>query len=233
MKHLLLSLLLATFATANLMAQALVVDPNSNPITVEGYADESDIVAHATIQNNTQGNITLVWQRVTNNLTAGWTSLICDAETCWGPNTVTNSVVLSAGQTSVMDTHFKPHDAVGTGNVVIKAWVQNDSAATVRILEYQCNALLTGIYDPFPKGTLRVYPNPARNYVNVSFSTYDQIRSIEIYDIIGQRVNTFYLPFGTETYYINTEELQEGMYFMSLYNEQKKRVSTKVFSKIQ
>ncbi|MBK8473111.1 MAG: T9SS type A sorting domain-containing protein [Sphingobacteriales bacterium] len=233
MKQFLLTAILVVTSITAVWAQALVVQPANMPITIQGYYDENEIVAHATVLNNTGSTVSLKWQRTVNNLSQDWSALICDAETCWGPNTHTNTVVLPAGQTSLMDCHFRPNDAPGVGNVTVKAWVVGDSAATVQTIEYECSALILGISEPYPRGTISVYPNPANNYTNITFSAYDQVRSIEIHNIIGNRVASYTIPASTETYYVNTEELQEGLYFVSLYNEQRKRVSTKAFSKVR
>jgi hypothetical protein len=237
MKHLLLFTLCAvlTFAQqANAQSSQLIATPGYD-LEIQGYADESEIVLHATIQNNTGANIDLKWQRVTNDIPAEWQTLICDNVTCWSPMVSANPVEfeVASGQSSIMDCHFKPNNTPGTGNVILRIWAANDSLNTVITVEYQCNALITGISDPFPKGTLRVYPNPARNHTNISFSSYDKVRHIEIYDIIGTQLARYNVPMGVENYYVNTEDLKEGMYFISLYNEQKKRISTKVFSKVE
>lgn len=233
MKQTLLLALLLIAAFVNTKAQGMLTPIYQDTSPIGGYADAGDIVLHATVQNNTGNAINLKWQRISNSLESGWQSLICDNETCWGPNTNTNTVPLNPGQSSTMDCHFKPLGIPGTGTVTLRVWAVSDSAATAITMSYQCNAYIVGISDPFPKGTLRMYPNPARDYMNVSFSSYDKIKNIEIYDIIGAKVASYTIPSNTETYYINTQDLKEGMYFMSLYNEQKKRLITKVFSKVE
>lgn len=234
MKNLLL-LLLSFVLSASMtpsFCQSFIVEPANSPVVVNGYADEADIVADVVISNNTGQAINFKWVRTVNTLPENWESLVCDNVTCWSPAKSSNFYELGAGENTIMNLHFKPYNTPGIGNVEVVVFAVEDSAATRTVITYQANAVVVGINTPYPKNTLSIYPNPARNFLNVSYSTLDDISRIEVYSVIGTRVGTYYPVAGTSSYRIDSNTFNSGMYFISLYNRQNKHISTKVFSKI-
>lgn len=232
MKNLLLFVFLLSVSFTNAFCQAFIIEPTTSPIVVNGYADEADIVADVVISNNTGQNMTFKWTRTINNIPSGWESLVCDNITCWSPTKSSNFYDLGPGENTIMNVHFKPYNTAGIGNVEIVIYAAEDSAATRTVLSYQANAMVVGINSPYPKNTLSVYPNPARNFINVGYSTLDNIGRIEIYSVIGTKVGTYYPATGTSSHRIDSNSFEPGMYFISLYNNQNRLVTTKVFSKI-
>ena len=86
------------------------------------------------------------------------------------------------------------------------------------------DAYYTGNIPP-PEPTLgsqqEVYPNPANNYINYTFTTVNnEIVQADIYDILGKKVqrivNNSFTP-GTYTIRINTSGLAAGHYFIGYY----------------
>jgi hypothetical protein len=71
---------------------------------------------------------------------------------------------------------------------------------------------VTGINKPVA-ASLNVYPNPAKNFVNVT--TTSNIRNIELVNYLGQSVsNNAVTAAGTTT--INTSALESGVYFVRM-----------------
>jgi len=73
-----------------------------------------------------------------------------------------------------------------------------------------CLDFTVGIKDP--AGTsISVYPNPARDFVNVTVPA--NIRSVELVNYLGQSIYTMTLQ-GEGTYRLNTTTYESGVYFL-------------------
>ena len=71
-----------------------------------------------------------------------------------------------------------------------------------------------GIQDYLAK-SVTLYPNPATEIVSVAVSNANiQIRSVEVYNVYGQIVETPYMTSVQERATINVSGLADGMYFV-------------------
>ncbi|MCP4176778.1 MAG: T9SS type A sorting domain-containing protein [bacterium] len=68
------------------------------------------------------------------------------------------------------------------------------------------------------KGKIKVFPNPAANEVNLSFSTPINDCLIELYDISGMKIKEVYLTNVNNNCKLSTEELSSGFYMFSIKN---------------
>ncbi|HKK43073.1 MAG TPA: T9SS type A sorting domain-containing protein [Bacteroidales bacterium] len=113
------------------------------------------------------------------------------------------------------------------GNVYI-----NDAMVTVKDLEadngvvHVIDAVIlpqsTGIRE-FTSSTLNVniYPNPAREYVNVSYElTNDSNIRLEMYDMMGQQLKVRDLGYayeGSHTVEFPVNDMESGIYLLIIY----------------
>lgn len=74
-----------------------------------------------------------------------------------------------------------------------------------------------------------LYPNPAVNEVNVSFSENADIKTITIYNIIGNAVIST-KPSGNSNR-LDITKLPTGVYFIRFLNDQGELVATRKFNK--
>ncbi|HNV67986.1 MAG TPA: T9SS type A sorting domain-containing protein, partial [Bacteroidales bacterium] len=115
--------------------------------------------------------------------------------------------------TPVTDTTYK--DVVpsnGTYCYVVKAIHEGYNGATFESAPSNeaCKKVNVGIVDN-PSANLKVYPNPAKDFVNVE--TTQDIRSIEMINYLGQSVFKQAVD-GKGVYKINTRQLESGIYFV-------------------
>ncbi len=90
-----------------------------------------------------------------------------------------------------------------------------------------CSFVLTvdeelGFDDNTLDNNFQVYPNPASSVINV-FSKNQELSSIVIYDILGERLysnNTI----NSEQVTIDITEYSEGMYFLTINNNATKKI---------
>ncbi|MCW3123887.1 MAG: C-terminal target protein [Flavipsychrobacter sp.] len=76
---------------------------------------------------------------------------------------------------------------------------------------------------------IKLYPNPARDEINVVYDASIGVKSIAIYNIIGKVVNVYKVPESSAN--LNIESIPSGIYFVKLYNGNGNVVMTKKFTK--
>lgn len=231
MRNLLYIFLLCIFSMGTTLAQSsgLTVTPGTT-INISGTQTDSDVVGEATIYNNTGQDITLVWERQTNSLSNGWQSLVCDNITCWGPNKNNNSLSVPAGGSSIMNIHFKPNGNPGSGTVVIRAYSQADPTTAVDIT-YNSQVSAT-IIQTNAISQMRFYPIPASSNLNITFGNNSQARYVELYTVVGEKIEEYYIPSGQNSCGLNIECLNAGMYFVRILNDRRMLIASKAFPKV-
>ena len=76
---------------------------------------------------------------------------------------------------------------------------------------------------------LNIYPNPAFNYLNVKINKGLEIQHIEIYSVTGQKVDTKSIDKTGESIKIDISNLNEGFYFLKVYDKNKIINTSKFF----
>lgn len=229
MRNLLYTFLLCIFSVGTALAQSgLTVTPGTT-INTSGIQTDSDVVGEATIYNNTGQDINLVWERQTNTLSNGWQSLVCDNITCWGPNKNNNTLSVPANGSSIMNIHFKPNGNPGNGTVIIHAYSQADPTTAIDIT-YNSQVSATSISNN-AISQMRFYPIPASSNLNITFGN-TQARYVELYTVVGEKIEEYYIPSGQNSCGLNIECLNAGMYFVRILNDQHMVIASKAFPKV-
>ena len=73
-----------------------------------------------------------------------------------------------------------------------------------------------------PKHQLKVFPNPATNYI--SLVEHDGVSQISIYNVVGRRMQSFPILVADEKYDISG--LPTGMYLVQFLDKHKKVITT-------
>ncbi|MCC7454826.1 MAG: immune inhibitor A [Crocinitomix sp.] len=77
----------------------------------------------------------------------------------------------------------------------------------------------------FSEESIKIYPNPANEFIRIKTADQDEVVLIEVYDEIGQLVKSVY----ENPSFISTTDLSDGIYFVRLTNSSNESV-TKRFS---
>ncbi|TXB62395.1 T9SS type A sorting domain-containing protein [Phaeodactylibacter luteus] len=72
------------------------------------------------------------------------------------------------------------------------------------------------------KVDLKVYPNPAIDYISVSDN--EAVRQVVVFSLVGQPVKSFKPSFKEEKFYVG--DLPKGMYLVQLKNQNGKVITT-------
>lgn len=187
---------------------------------VDQASSYDDYVAKGLIKNNTADTLYLRWERRLLSIPNGWTTKICDANLCYveivGSNIdpdllLEEPVIVPPFGTANLDVHIVPYGAVGTGVVEIELSLMGQPEDIIGVAEYQMEVAERVRPIVENRKSLRVYPNPSSNYLNVSTSPLvDQVR---LYNMVGRVVKTFE---ASRAGVYDISNLPNGIYLVSL-----------------
>ena len=99
-----------------------------------------------------------------------------------------------------VDTHCNSYYLTKTGQTIVQLEVRPPNTSSVEELDLA--------------EYIQVYPNPARNELNVNYSFNNEVAELRIYNNIGQLVNQQQLNFGNNTLQLNN--LSNGIFFVEI-----------------
>ena len=127
------------------------------------------------------------------------------------------------GQPNNIINHKVEHSVENFDNLEVIAWVQN--IATKRIFN-SCTAVKGGVHIAVNKLIdVEIYPNPFTNEITITNA--EQIQKITISNTLGQIVKEEMLT-GNGTAIISTQNLNPGLFFITLRNKEGVEVTKKV-----
>lgn len=94
-----------------------------------------------------------------------------------------------------------------------------------------CTALTTGFSSFSENGFISVYPNPANEILNFKFEMINANLQIKIFNGLGQLVEEEEIIIENNSGSISTNDLQTGIYFISLYDSKNQLMGVKKFVK--
>ena len=87
-----------------------------------------------------------------------------------------------------------------------------------KMYKFQVGGTLTGINENVVKNSLSVYPNPAKDLLNVAFESTNGA-TVSLTDIVGHSVYSSAVHAGMSNLSVNTAELSSGMYILNVTTE--------------
>lgn len=233
MKKILLSVITCLFIAALSFGQGLMTQYGDSAVGT-GYGD--DISIHNDITNNSGSAATYDWKLVNGNLDAGWTFTgVCDNKTCYN-ETVATAVTHTTNpvqddSTMIFKAVFTESGAANGSTAWVKANIYPTGfpldAKSLTFVITKSNVTSTVNITKF-EDNIVVFPNPARNSVNVIYDADMNVKNIGIYNLIGKMVSVYKV--GNTSAKLDVDNLPSGIYFIRLFNNQGKVVGTRKFT---
>ncbi|CAN5484476.1 hypothetical protein BH10BAC1_BH10BAC1_10510 [soil metagenome] len=104
--------------------------------------------------------------------------------------------------------------------------VPKDTVLSVVCFSYCVNCVLAGISENTLSENLKLYPNPTNDFTTLEFENTNS-RTISIVNTLGSVVRT-YTNFSGTSLRIDKNELNSGVYFISISNAENKTSNTKL-----
>ena len=159
--------------------------------------------------NNSGEEKVLRWTQ--NRIFSGskWTlSQVCDNIQCYLPQITTRTVKLAAGESTLLKLQFEPKGQDTSGYFTID--IQENGSSTIdATAHYIFNASTLSFNKIDLVESVKIFPNPAKDYVQLS--TKELIRTISIYNSAGKIVKQLN---NYNNGLIPVKELSAGTYYM-------------------
>jgi hypothetical protein len=217
-------LLAGTISTAQYITIkdiALNTVASGSTVQVSGPLDET-IHSYFNIQNTGTDTLRIKVRKIENSLVPGSGNLFCFNGNCYTTPVSGNILTLAPGQiTDNSNFFYGDYDATGNSGMSSITYVffnyDNSNDSSYVIVQYNGTA---GIPDPQKAESMisSPYPNPANNGTSFKYnlgSTYPKA-SIQIFDLLYTKVAEVRLENISGTAYLNTSDLNSGVYFYSL-----------------
>lgn len=244
MKNALLGLFSALLVFGGFSASAQFVTSAGNKDSSVGFYDGSDaLLVLNDVKATTTNPVYLKWHVVDYNF-GSWDlvgSGFCDNITCWTAslptgNIFTDHTVMKSDEYT--DSHFGDfHMSFNTqtappngSSAWVRVYAQDTVSGYSRTLTYIGYKNATGVTTTINSSDdVVLYPNPAREAVNVIFDSKAGIKTIAIYNLIGKLVSPIYRPSGNSSAKIDIADYPSGIYFIRLMNGNGQVVATRRF----
>lgn len=235
MKKIILIALLSLGFLSETIAQSFI-SQGSDTVINYWYAP-GDVQIDNKIKSTSSTPVYLKWKIINSHFDAGWSITgFCDNMLCYP-----FSVALLQGASHVSSSYSN----ASWGD--LHAFINGDNAAngtygsvTVLVEDTVANysRTLTFIARKWPTGVNNVtksddnvvlYPNPAKDDLNILFDGNDGVKTITVYNLIGKAVSVFRVTAGNSAK-LRIDNIPSGIYFVRLQDAQGRTVATRKFT---
>jgi hypothetical protein len=208
-------LLLILFSVTVRAQKTYTINPAK---TVTFTAALNDITIHDIFMVNTgSGSIALTWEKISINVPSQWGYSMCDLGACYpgipaGAHTMST---VSQGSTGFLGLNIDPGSTSGTGQVKVRVY-QNGFESSADTLTWHINTSIAGIHEVSLSNKIKIYPQPASDFIQLQLQPGVEVKDICLYDISGKKVQS--LNLSAEK--ISISDLERGMYVLSIATKQ-------------
>ncbi|OJW82104.1 MAG: hypothetical protein BGO69_16025 [Bacteroidetes bacterium 46-16] len=200
---------------------------------------------HNDITNSGSIDIDIKWKVTSFNLPQSWQDVfgICDANLCRN-NTPSTSDLFNGGPYTTVGTPYTAGDtklfdiqlgsgmataASGTGYVTINLRDNTNANPTSKNITFIINKFPTSVAKTTKSDDITLYPNPAKNELNVLFNPDADVKIISVYNLIGKAVTVYRLT-SNNSAKLDIENIPTGIYFLRLIDSKGQVIATRKFT---
>jgi hypothetical protein len=242
MRNVLLGFFSALLLLSGFSASAQFSTSKGKDSSVGYYNGSAQLEVDNDIKSSSGNPVFIKWHVINSSFGTGWEKFgsgFCDNVLCY---------TALSGNTNIFDDHtVQKSDAYGSNygifhmvfqtnnpSVGSSAWVQVSAQDTVsgapaRTLTFVAYAAAAGVVNMSSSDDVVLYPNPAREAVNVVYDNRAGIKTIAIYNLIGKMVSPLYKPTANGSAKIDINDMPSGVYFIRLMDGQGRTIATRRF----
>ncbi len=169
-----------------------------------------------TIYNNSSSPLTLTWSKTAENLLSGWTGVsVCDGATgtigtCYGWSDLGSmkTIIIAPNGKATLEVQMKA------------AATAMDGTSTVTLttnfgpIVYRFTAWPSATKDFDNNNFVNIYPNPARDFVNITIND-KKVTNINVVNVIGRRIARFNVDANkTDNIRVPLDKVADGIYLL-------------------
>ena len=182
-----------------------------------------DIEAKLTLVYNGDSPTKLVWVRDILMIEEEWETAICDPVLCYFPHVNSMSFDVEPGEQFDIAAHLYPRTNPGDSAIVaLELYDENDPDVKID-LTFHFTPMTTSTSGEVVSASSNptLYPNPAHDLLNIKND--QRVTRVEFFNLLGQSIYSTPHNAGTS---INIANLNNGMYFVKLMDENNAVVRT-------
>jgi hypothetical protein len=251
------ALLLSAIALLSLAgtASAQIITENAKDTAIGNYSGGSTFNVVNGIRSGSTNDVWLRWNVIgsATNFGPGWDisgSGVCDNINCRFPggpdgniflnnfqyksNAYTNSAFpIGGAENTSHDFHvqFGANNPPNGSSAVVRVNMVDTVSMTSRTLTFIAYKGSLGITNFSSSDDVVLYPNPAREAVNVVYDEKAGVKTIAVYNLIGKLVGPIYRPLSAGSARIDLSDMPTGVYFLRLMDGQGRVVATRRFTR--
>ncbi|MGB4958146.1 MAG: T9SS type A sorting domain-containing protein [Saprospiraceae bacterium] len=202
-----------------------------NPLTITAQINGGDNKLDIYFTNLKDTTYTIYWKVIKDSLTwkNGWETYICDTEFCYSPNIDKSAPSIpnkfNKGVHKV-EFHFDPKNISGCTVIGYELYADKAFTQLVYKTSVNINGCLSSSTELDILASIKVYPNPATDYFQISNGT--NINRVFIYNMFGKEVKSFY-HYNNARHEIG--DLKTGFYIVRMLDSNNKVVRSIKLSK--
>jgi len=189
------------------------------------------------VTNTSPTSLTFNWKVTGHTLPSSWTVSgfgICDNQTCINYastgdlNQNNQSLPLASSATFDFKLQIDVAALPTGGPYYIMTEITDGTTTETPVFELT-NRFTTGVTINKVKEDVIMYPNPARNELNVIYNGNSSIKNIAVYNLIGKVVNVYKVTSNNNAN-LDISTIPSGIYFVRLVDAQGRVIATRKFT---
>lgn len=242
MKNVLLSFTIALLLL-NGRASAQILTQTGKDTAMAAYSSGPEHKVHHYIKP-TGATMTIRWNVASATFGTGWSDLgsgVCDNNTCYtatsGNNIFTNASVKTTSQYDNSGYHDfyvvfnTANNPANNSMAVVRVNAQDMESSTNRTLTFIAYKGSLGVSTFSSSDDVVLFPNPARDAVNVYYDEKTDVKTIAVYNLIGKLMGPIYRPSSNGSAKIDLDNMPSGIYFLRMMDSQGHVVATRRFTR--
>lgn len=224
----------------SLGVQAQTFNTDSGDTTRGAHISGTEVKVYNTISSASSTPVTLKWRVLSFSFMTGWdasNSGICDNTLCRFdiPALHNNTIPETSGAygTSKGDFHvlFIANNPTNGTSARVTVLLQDEASSYSRTLTFIAYKSATGITTTVVSDdNVKLFPNPARDFVNVIYDAKANVKTAAIYNLIGKTIQVYKVS-DNNSAKLDLENVPSGVYFIRLMNATGQVVATRRFTR--
>jgi hypothetical protein len=243
MKNVILCLTIALLVlNGSAFAQQIVTQQGDTAFSC--WISGTDVAVYNRVKSGTSNNVVLKWNVVYRSFDNGFdetASGICDNNQCYYASSSNN--FFANGNIF----YSYPYNSSGFGDfhvlfglsgtptvgamAVARINAYDTVSHTTRTLTFIAKKCALGISSVSSTDEIVLYPNPARDAINVIYDASAGIKTMAVYNIIGKLMGPIYKPSSSNSAKIDLDDMPTGIYFLRLMDGQGRVIATRRFTR--
>jgi hypothetical protein len=192
-------------------------------VLIVGSPDDSEIVFHAVVTNNSSDAINVMVVRKQLELLDGAMSQFCWG-LCYPPSTDTSGqyILLKSGESSEIEAfsgHYIPMGVAGVSSVEYTFYNMDKPEVSVKVVANYKGSPAGIAEEAMVGGSVsEIYPNPASNFVSLDYELTSDVKqaNVKVFNLLGAEVKTANLESNGNKLRMDITDLESGIYFYSV-----------------